>query len=68
MDKTILISGAMFVSVLVLLFIILIIVKSNKKNKYKKMLEDLEYQKNEIDSVPVAPELAKVESYLKNEK
>ena len=32
------------------------------------MLEDLEYKKNEVSSVPVGPELAKVESYLKNEK
>ena len=29
--------------------------------KFKKMLEDLEYQKNEVNSTPVGAELAKVE-------
>ena len=54
--------------VLVIAIALLILSRSGKKKKYKKMLEDLEYQKNELSSAPVGPELAKVESYAKNEK
>ncbi len=68
MDNTILIAGISFAATIVVLFIILNIMKRHKKKKFKQMLEDLEYQKNQIDTAPVAPELAKVETYLKNEK
>ena len=54
--------------VLVIAIALLILSRRGKKKKYKKMLEDLEYQKNELSSAPVGPELAKVESYAKNEK
>ena len=68
MDKMIIIGAAAFVILIMFVFIILKISKSKKRNKYKKILEDLEYEKNQIASSPVGPELAKVESYLKNEK
>lgn len=41
--------------------------KKNKKD-IKKQLDNLEVEKNIIDSAPIAPELSKIESYLKNEK
>lgn len=44
------------------------IMKKRKKKKYKKILTDLDYQKNMLDTSPVGPELAKVEGYLTNEK
>lgn len=68
MDQTQILSIIIFAGTIAFLFIVLMLVKNNRKNKYKKILENLEYQKNEINSAPVAPELAKVESYLKNEK
>lgn len=68
MDKMIIVGIAACIIVIILIFIILKISKSKKRNKYKKILEDLEYEKNQIASSPVGPELAKVESYLKNEK
>lgn len=68
MDQMIVIAIAACIGVIVLIFIILKLQKSKKKNKYKKLLENLEYEKNQIASSPVGPELAKVESYLKNEK
>ena len=68
MDKTLLLSILVFAAMLIIILIILIVMKNQKKNKFKKLLENLEYQKNQISSAPVAPELAKVESYLKNEK
>ncbi len=68
MDKMIIVGIAACIIVIILIFIILKISKSKKRNKYKKILADLEYEKNQIASSPVGPELAKVESYLKNEK
>ena len=68
MDQTLMLSIIIFGSTVFILLIILLIMKKSKKNKFKKLLADLEYQKNEINSVPVGPELAKVETYLKNEK
>ena len=42
--------------------------KKNKKARYKKMIDNLDYQKNQLDTSPVGPELAKVESYINNDK
>ena len=43
-------------------------IRSRKNNRIKKILENLEIEKNKIDSSPIVPELAKVESFLHNEK
>lgn len=52
----------------VIMIIAAMIIKSKKRKKYKKIIEDLDYQKNRLDTSPVGPELAKVENYLNNEK
>lgn len=39
-----------------------------RKRKLKKKIDNLEYEKNVIDSVPITPELAKIETFLKNDK
>ena len=65
--KLIMIIAAAVISIIFLL-VVLFIMKSKKKKRYKKMIEDLDYQKNEIDTSQVAPELAKVRDYINNEK
>ena len=67
MDNVVII-GASFATAFVILLISIIIMKSRKNKKYKKIIENLDYQKNRLDTSPVGPELAKVESYLGNEK
>ena len=57
-----------FVLLIIFIVVVLQLTKSKKKSGYKKRLEQLEYEKNQIASSPVGPELAKVEAYLKNEK
>ncbi len=52
----------------ILIIIVLNIMKSVNNNKYKRKLEQLEIEKNEIDSTPITPELSKIESFLKNDK
>jgi len=43
-------------------------IQAKKNKKFKKTLEKLEIQKNELSSSPIVPELAKVEAFLNNEK
>jgi septation ring formation regulator len=52
----------------ILIIIVLNIMRSVNNKKFKRKLEQLEIQKNEIDSTPITPELSKIESYLKNDK
>lgn len=42
--------------------------RSDKRKRVKKKLEELEIEKNKLDSSPIIPELAKVENFLKNPK
>ena len=68
MNNIVVIIIAAIGTTLVITFIILGILKSKKKKKYQKLLESLDYKKNQLDTSPVGPELAKVESYANNEK
>ena len=53
---------------LTLIVIVLYNVQNFKNRKYKKLLDELEVEKNIIDSIPIIPELSKVETYIKNDK
>ncbi len=68
MDNMIVIIGASVGTTLIIVLIILGILKKRKKQKYKKIIESLDYKKNRLDTSPVGPELAKIESYVGNEK
>lgn len=68
MDNIAIIIAAAVGTTLVVVFIVLGVLKGRKKKKYKKLIEELDYQKNRLDTSPVGPELAKVESYASNEK
>ena len=68
MDNMIVIIGASVGTTLIIVLIILGILKKHKKQKYKKIIESLDYKKNRLDTSPVGPELAKIESYVGNEK
>ena len=66
-NKLYLIIGTCVATLLIIL-IMVYIMKKNKKARYKKMIDNLDYQKNQLDTSPVGPELAKVESYINNDK
>ena len=59
---------SMYVLAGISIIVVLNIMQSFKNKKIKKELEQLEIEKNEIDSSPITPELSKIESYLKNDK
>lgn len=68
MDSIILIFVTLFLVAVILIVVVLNLLQNNKNKKYKKRLEELEVEKNQIDSTPIMPELSKIESFLKNEK
>ncbi len=59
---------AVIVAILLLIVGVIFFLRSNRTKRIKKILEKLEIEKNKIDSSPIVPELAKVESILNNEK
>ena len=59
---------SMYVIADILIIIVLNIMRSANNKKFKKRIEQLEIEKNQIDSAPITPELSKIESYLKNDK
>ncbi len=49
-------------------FTVIMIIRHGRKKKMQRALEELEIEKNKLASSPIIPELAKVESFLNNEK
>ena len=68
MDGVALTIISLIVVAIVLIVVILNLIQSSKNKKMKKLINNLEIQKNMLDSTQIIPELTKVESYLKSEK
>lgn len=68
MDGVALTIITLVVVAIILIVVVLNVIQSSKNKKMKKLINNLEVQKNVLDSTPIIPELAKVESYLKSEK
>ncbi|MDD2377741.1 MAG: septation ring formation regulator EzrA [Bacilli bacterium] len=68
MDGVTLISITLFFITVIMVVVVLNVIQNFKNNKIKKHIDELDIEKNKIDSAPIMPELAKIESFLKNEK
>lgn len=68
MDGLILVLATIFIVAFILIVLVLNLIQAKKNRSLKKILENLDIEKNRIESTPIVPELAKIESYLKNEK
>jgi len=68
MDGLILVLATIFIVAFILIVLVLNLIEAKKNRGLKKILENLDIEKNRIESTPIVPELAKIESYLKNEK
>ena len=68
MDNLVLVIVTTFVVTVVLIVLVLNLIQTKKTRDLKKLLEKLDIEKNKIASTPIVSELAKIESYLKNEK
>lgn len=67
MNMTLFLVGV-YVFTAILIIVVLNVMQSFNNKKLKKELEQLEIEKNKIDSTPITPELSKIEAYLKNDK
>ena len=68
MDGLLLVLVTIFIVAFILIVLVLNLIQARKNKNLKKILENLDIEKNKIASTPIVPELAKIESYLKNEK
>ncbi len=68
MDEIILIMVTVFFIGALAIILILYFLQNKKNKELKKVIENLEIEKNMIDSVPISPELSKLEKLNKNEK
>lgn len=68
MDNVTLIMITLFFIASGLVIGVLNLIQSRKNKRIKKTLEKLEIEKNKLATSPIVPELAKVESFLNNDK
>lgn len=68
MDSIIVIIAIMFIAAAAAIIIVLNLMQNAKNKQLKKLIDKLDYEKNQIDTSPVGPELTKVEGYANNEK
>jgi septation ring formation regulator len=68
MDNIIVIIACVFIAASIAIIVVLNLMQKSKNKKYKKIIENLDYQKNQLDTSKVGPELIKVEGYVNNEK
>ena len=67
MDNRIILPIIIFLIMLISTIVILIILKSKRKNKYKRTIEELDYEKNKLIGVPILSELSKVRELVKTD-
>ena len=68
MQGRILFIATAIIIILIVAILFIYFYKRHKKNKYFARLDELERQKNIIDSIPIGAELSKVEPIIKNDK
>ena len=68
MNEIILVMTTLFLLAAILIVAVLNIIQGHKNKRIKKHLEELEIEKNKIETAPIMPELSKIEAFLKNEK
>ena len=58
----------MYIVAVILIVVALNVIQNAKNKKYKTILDNLEIEKNVIDSTPILSEISKIKSILKNDK
>ncbi len=56
------------VAAIISILIVLNLIQYVKNKQYKKILDNIEIEKNVIDSAPIMSEISKIRSFLKNDK
>lgn len=68
MEEITLYGIILLVVTIIVIIIVLYTIRAFKNKRFKKKLEILDVEKNKIAGTPIIPELAKIESYISNEK
>ncbi len=67
MNSKFLLPGIIFVVLFIAMIVILITMSVRRKKKLKKVVEELDYEKNKIIGVPILSELSKVKELVKTD-
>ena len=59
---------SLYISTAIITVVALNLIQNFQTNKYKKLLDKLEVEKNVIDSTPINSEISKIRTFLKNDK
>jgi len=67
MNDKIILPIIVFLTMFILTIIVLIVLQNKRKNKYKKSIEELDYEKNKLIGVSILSELSKVKELVKTD-
>ena len=67
MNNKLVLPIIIFLTMFIILIIVLIVLANNRKNKFKKTIEELDYEKNRLIGVPILSELSKVRELVKTD-
>ncbi len=67
MPSKFLLPVILFFSAFIIIIITLVVLRSKRKSKYKKEIEELDYEKNQLIGVPILSELSKVRELVKTD-
>ncbi len=63
-----LVTISIYIIAVIILVVVLNLIQNKRNQKYRKILDKLEFDKNVIDSTPISSEISKIKSFLKNDK
>ena len=67
MDSVLLVTIAAFLLSIILIIITIFIIKNSQNRKYKREIENLDIEKNNLLGVPVLSEISKVKELVKTD-
>ena len=67
MNSKVLLPIFIFLALFIAMIVTLIVINVKKRNKLKKTIEELDYEKNKIIGIPILTELSKVRELVKTE-
>ena len=67
MDNKLILPIIIFLAMFIFVIVVLLILQNKRKSKYKKTIEELDYEKNRLIGVPILSELSKVRELVKTD-
>ena len=67
MNSKLILPMIIFLTMFIIIIVILIILQNKRKSKFKRTIEELDYEKNRLIGVPILSELSKVRELVKTD-